>query len=180
WGIPTFYLQCLAMEYANTLKKKGKRVPDIAMAGGFSSEDGVFKALAMGSPFVKAVCMGRGLMIPGMVGKNIGTWVKDGNLPNTVSKYGKTVEEIFISYEDLRAKYGARMKEIPTGAIGIWTYTQRFKVGLQQLMAGSRNFTIPSISRKDVMSLTEEAAKISGIPYVMDAYRDEAEAILTS
>jgi glutamate synthase domain-containing protein 2 len=180
WGIPTFYLQCLAMEYANTLSKKGKRVPDIAMAGGFSSEDGVFKALAMGSPFVKAVCMGRGLMIPGMVGKNIGTWIKDGNLPNTVSKYGKTVGEIFISYEDLRAKYGARMNEIPTGAIGIWTYTQRFKVGLQQLMAGSRNFTIPSISRKDVMSLTEEAAKISGIPYVMDAYRDEAEAILGS
>ena len=30
------------------------------------------------------------------------------------------------------------------------------------------------------MALTEEAAKISGIPYVMDAYRDEAEAILES
>jgi hypothetical protein len=30
------------------------------------------------------------------------------------------------------------------------------------------------------MALTEEAAKVSGIPYVMDAYRDEAEAILNS
>jgi hypothetical protein len=28
------------------------------------------------------------------------------------------------------------------------------------------------------MSLTEEAAKISGIPYVMDAYRKEAEKVL--
>jgi len=28
------------------------------------------------------------------------------------------------------------------------------------------------------MCLTEEAAKVSGIPYVMDAYREEAEAIL--
>ncbi len=28
------------------------------------------------------------------------------------------------------------------------------------------------------MALTEEAAKVSGIPYVMDAYRDEAEAII--
>jgi hypothetical protein len=28
------------------------------------------------------------------------------------------------------------------------------------------------------MSLTEEAAKISGITYIMDAYREEAEAIL--
>src|SRR5512136_1699586 len=180
WGIPTFYLQALAMEYANILKKKGKRVPDIAMAGGFSSEDGVFKALAIGSPFVKAVCMGRGLMIPGMVGKNIGVWLKEGNLPNTLSKYGKSLEEIFISYEHIRAKYGARMKEIPTGAIGIYTYAQRFRTGLQQLMAGSRNFTVPSISRKDVMALTEEASKISRIPYVMEAYRDEAEAILGS
>jgi hypothetical protein len=28
------------------------------------------------------------------------------------------------------------------------------------------------------MALTEEAAKVSGIPYVMDAYRKEAERIL--
>ena len=28
------------------------------------------------------------------------------------------------------------------------------------------------------MALTEEAAQVSGIPYVMDAYRQEAEAIL--
>ena len=48
---------------------------------------------------------------------------------------------------------------------------------LQQLMAGSRNFKISTISRND-LSLTEEAANISGIPYVMDAYREEAEEIL--
>jgi hypothetical protein len=45
-------------------------------------------------------------------------------------------------------------------------------------MAGSRNFRLSTISRNDLMSLTEEAAKVSGIPYVMDAYRKEAEAIL--
>jgi hypothetical protein len=28
------------------------------------------------------------------------------------------------------------------------------------------------------MSLTEEAAKISGIPYVMNAYREEAQRVL--
>ena len=178
WGIPTFYLQAMAYDFAQKLEEKGRRVPDIAMAGGFSSEDGVFKAIAMGSPYVKAVCMGRGLMIPGMVGKNIGVWLKEGNLPNTVSKYGKSAEEIFVSYEELKAKYGNRFKEIPTGAIGIYTYAQRFRTGLQQLMAGSRNFTLGTISRADLMSLTEEATKVSGIPYVMDAYRDEAEAIL--
>ena len=30
------------------------------------------------------------------------------------------------------------------------------------------------------MSLTEECADVTGIPYVMDAYREEAEAILRS
>lgn len=86
----------------------------------------------MGAPYVKAVCMGRALMIPGMVGKNI----------------------------------------------GIYTFTDKLKVGLQQLMAGSRNFRVSTISRDDLVALTAEAAKVSGIPYVMDAYREEAERII--
>jgi hypothetical protein len=70
------------------------------------------------------------------------------------------------------------MKDIPLGALGVYSFVQKIKVGLQQLMAGSRNFRLATISRKDLMSLTEEAAQVSGIPYVMDAYRKEAEAIL--
>ena len=178
WGIPTFYLQCLTYQFCQRLEERGFRIPDVAIAGGFSSEDGVFKALAMGSPYVKAVCMGRALMIPGMVGKNIAKWLKDGQLPISVSKYGKDANEIFVTYAALKERFGAEIDKIPLGAIGIYTYCQKFKVGLQQLMAGSRNFRISTISRKDVMALTEEASKISGIPYVMDAYREEAEKVL--
>jgi glutamate synthase domain-containing protein 2 len=154
------------------------RIPDIAIAGGFSNEDHVFKVLAMGAPYVKAVCMGRALMIPGMVGKNIGVLLKEKDLPKTVSQYGSTPEEIFICYEELVDKYGKDMKDIPLGAVGIYCFAQKIRVGLQQLMAGSRNFRLNAISRKDIMSLTEEAAKISGISYVMDAYRQEAEEVL--
>jgi glutamate synthase domain-containing protein 2 len=178
WGIPTFYLQCLTYKFCEKLKGKGMRIPDIAMAGGFSTEDGVFKAIAMGSPYVKAVCMGRGLMIPGMVGKNIAKWLKEDKLPKTVSKYGTDVNEIFVAYAELEEKFGSEIKNIPLGAVGLYTYCQKFKVGLQQLMAGSRNFRLSTISRKDMMALTEEAAKISGIPYVMDGYADEANRIL--
>jgi len=39
-------------------------------------------------------------------------------------------------------------------------------------------FSIPAISRQDLMSLTEECAKVTGIPYLMDAYREEAMDIL--
>jgi glutamate synthase domain-containing protein 2 len=178
WGIPTFYIEALMYQFCERLSRKGMRVPDIAMAGAFSDEPNVFKAIAMGKPYVKAVCMGRGLMIPGMVGKNIGDWLAAGDLPKTVSKYGTKAEEIFVSYEELRAKYGERLKEIPLGAMGIYTYAQKFRTGLQQIMAGSRNFTLDTITRNDVMALTEEAARISGIPYVMDALREDAEAIL--
>jgi glutamate synthase domain-containing protein 2 len=178
WGIPTFYLQSLAYEFACKLDKKGYRVPDLAMAGGFSDEPGVFKALAMGTPYFKAVCMGRGLMIPGMVGKNIEKWIKEGDLPKTVSKYGNNIEEIFVCYEELKEKYGARMKDIPMGAVGIYTYSQKFRTGLQQIMAGSRNFRLSTMDRDDLMALTPEAAEVSGIDYVMDARYDEAMGAL--
>ncbi|MBD3262674.1 MAG: FMN-binding glutamate synthase family protein, partial [Candidatus Altiarchaeales archaeon] len=178
WGIPTFYLQSLAYEFAEKLDSKGLKVPDLAIAGGFSSEDGVYKALAMGSPYFKAVCMGRALMIPGMLGKNIEKWLEDDKLPNTISKYGMNPKEIFLSYDELEGEYGSDMKDIPLGAVALYTYTQKFKTGLQQLMAGSRRFNLSEIGREDVMSLTAEAAKVSGIPYVMDAYRSQAEDIL--
>ena len=178
WGISTFYLQALTYEFCEKLSKKGMRVPDIAVAGGFSSEDHVFKVLAMGAPYTKAVCFGRALMIPGMVGKNIERWLKENDIPNSVKQFGNTVEEIFVCYETLKAKYGDEIKNIPLGAIGIYSYADKLRVGLQQLMAGSRNFRLSTISRKDLMSLTEEAAKISGIPYVMDAFREEAEKVM--
>lgn len=178
WGIPTFYIQSLAYQMATDLAKKGMRIPDLAIAGGFADEANAFKALAMGAPYFKAVCMGRGLMIPGMVGKNIEKWIKAGELPNTVSKYGKSVQEIFVCYEELKEKFGSRMNEIPLGALGIYTYSQKFRTGMQQIMAGSRNFSLKSVSRDDLMALTKDAAEVSGIPYVMESYREQAWDIL--
>jgi len=181
WGLPTLYLHAAAYEFCKKLADKGERPPDVAFAGAFSSEDGVFKALALGSPFCKAVCMGRALMIPGMVGKNIGQWIKDGKLPNTVGQFGSTPEEIFVCYEEVKNLVGANeMKNIPLGAVGIYSYSQKIKVGLQQLMAGTRCFSVPAISRNELMSLTEECTKITGIQYITDAYREEAMEILES
>ncbi len=181
WGIPSLYLHAAAYQFAKILADRGERPPDMAFAGGFSSEDGVFKALALGSPFTKAVCMGRALMIPGMVGKNIRQWLQEGKLPNTVGQFGSTPEEIFVCWEEVKKIVGAdEMKNIPWGAIGIFSYVDKIKVGLQQLMAGARCFSIAAITRRELMSLTEECAKVTGIPYLMDAYREEAMEILKS
>jgi glutamate synthase domain-containing protein 2 len=180
WGVPAIYLHAMAYELCLRLARKGAFVPDIAFAGGFSSEDHIFKALALGAPFCKAVCMGRALMIPGMVGKNIDRWLKgeDGGLPPTVSKYGTSKEEIFVTYEKLRSKYGDEVRDFPLGAIGVYSTSEKLRVGLQQLMAGSRKWRTHLITRQELASLTEECAKITGIPYIMDAYREEALAVI--
>ena len=179
WGMPSLYLHSAAYNFCKKLADKGERVPDIAFAGGFSSEDGVFKALALGSPFIKAVCMGRALMIPAMVGKNIALWLKEGKLPNTVGQYGTMPEEIFICYEEVKDLVGAKeMKKIPLGAVGVYSYSEKIRVGLQQIMAGARCFSLSAISRRELMSLTEECAKVTGIPYLMEAYLEEAMDIL--
>ncbi len=181
WGVPSIYLHSAAVEFAEKLAAKGERVPDLAFGGGFSAEDHIFKALALGAPFTRSVCMGRALMIPGMVGKNVAAWMNNGGLPRTVSQYGQTVEEIFVCWEQVADIVGKdEMPNIPLGAIGFFSYVERLHVGLQQLMAGARRFSIPTISRSDLMSLTEECAKVTGIPYVMDAYREEAMAIIDS
>jgi len=180
WGVPTVYLEAMTYELCRALDAKGAHVPDVAIGGGLSTEDHMFKVLAVGAPYVKAVCLGRAIMIPGMVGKNIAKWLEDGKLPRTVSQYGDSVEEIFVSYEELKDRFGSDMDELPLGAIGWYTFVDKLRVGLQQLMAGSRNFSLASIGRHDVAALTEEAANVTGIPYVMDAYRQEAFEIINS
>jgi glutamate synthase domain-containing protein 2 len=178
WGIPTLYLQSLAYKFASQLKAKGRHVPDMAIAGGFSLEDHIFKALALGAPHFKAVCMGRALMIPAFVGKNIKKWIDEDKLPVEIKKYGDIPERIFITAEALKAKYGKDFARIPWGAVAMYTFADRLKLGLQQLMAGSRKFGLQHIDRNDIVSLTRECSEVTGIPYVMDSDMKEAERIL--
>ena len=88
------------------------------------------------------------------------------------------VHQIFVSYEELRAKFGKNVEKLPLGAVGNYTATQKIRTGLQQLMVGRRTFNLSTITRRDLMSLSEECEKVTGIPYVMRAYRKEAEEIL--
>lgn len=179
WGVPSIYLHSAAAFFAQTLADQGERVPHLAFGGGFSSEDGIFKALSLGAPFTKAVCMGRALMIPGMVGKNIAKWMASNELPRTVSEFGQTPEQIFVCYEKVRDIVGKdEMSKIPLGAVGIYCYSDKLHVGLQQIMAGARCFSLPAITRNELMSLTEECAGVTRIPYVMDSYLDDAMTIL--
>jgi len=178
WGIPTVYIECLLYEYLNHLKQQGRFVPDCAIAGGLSLEDHVFKGLALGAPFVKLVCMGRSIMTAAMVGTNEGR-----KLEEVCFREERDCKEAYVEHfaeaAVLRRDYPlSEYGRIPAGAVGMYSYISRMTQGLQQFMAGARKFALKYIDRNDLFALTEEAAKISGIPYVMDADAKEVEQIL--
>lgn len=179
WGIPPVELHSLVYTYAKRLAEKKRYLPAIAVAGGFTFEDQIFKGLALGAPYVKLVGMARGPIAAAMVGKTIGKAIEANELPVYVERFGTTKDEIFVTSTELRNKIGAeQFEELPTGAIGLYTYYERLAQGLRQLMAGCRKFSTQHISRDDIASLTHEAAQISGIPYVMDVDKDEVNSIL--
>lgn len=179
WGIPPVELHAMLHGYCATLAGRGAHLPAVCVAGGFTFEDQIFKGLAMGAPFVKLVGMARSPIAAAMVGKTIGKTIANGDIPVYVERFGKTKEEIFVTAETLRKELGDQeFEKVPTGAIGLYTYYERLAQGLRQLMAGSRKFSLDYISRDDITALTHEAAERSGIQYVMDADRAEAEQIL--
>lgn len=178
WGVPTVYLESLLYDYLKRLAKKKAFVPDCAVAGGIALEDQIFKAIALGAPYVKAVCMGRATMSAAMVGKTIGGLIKEGKLPLDLKKYGDSVEQVFVGAAKLKEKYDKDFQRIPPAAIGMYTYFERLNGGLQQLLAGARKFALKHISRDDLMALTREAADVSGITYLMDVDAKEVDKIL--
>ncbi len=174
----------------------------MAFAGGLAREDQIFKALALGAPFTKLVCMGRALMIPGFVGSNIEGVLKgeeraviaDGQLvrsdkvhgnwdrlPSTVREIGHSPDEIFAGYYEVQDKVGKdEMGNIPFGAIAIWTLCDKLAAGLQQLMAGARKFALSEIERSDIASANRETERETQIPFITDAGDDVARKILMS
>ena len=183
-GIPTVYLEAIVLKCAQILKKKGRYVPDIIMAGGFINETQIFKAIAMSNfgdgPFVKAVLMGRSPLTAVMKASYFKQLAEEGKLPKAfVDKFGATPEKFFIAAPELKAKYGERFKEIPWEAVALYTYlTDRIGVGLKQLLAGARKWRLDLINRNDLMSLSELAAKVTGIPLAHEAEADAIERIL--
>jgi len=189
WGVPSIYLHSKAYEYCKLLEESGLKVPDISFAGGFAREDHIFKALALGAPYTKLVCMGRAPMIPGYLGSNIegalhpdrkekvnGHWE---TLPAAVTKYGVKPEEIFAGWEPIKDKVGAdEMKNIPYGAIAMAGYVDKLSCGLQQFMAGARKFNISSISRNDLLSINKETNEVTSITGVTDYENESALNII--
>ena len=85
---------------------------------------------------------------------------------------------LFAVGAQLKERFGKDFRELPAGAIGIYSYIDRLRQGLQQFMAGARKFALQYIDRNDLVALTREAANVSGIPYVMESDKEEIDKIL--
>jgi hypothetical protein len=154
------------------------------MAGGFIEETSMFKSIAMSnfgnSPFIKAVLMGRSPITAAFKGSYFKQLADEGKLPKAFAeRFGNTPDKFFIAAPELKEKYGQRFKEIPWEAVAVYTYlVDRVGVGLKQLLAGNRKWKLDLINRNDLMSLTERAAKVTGIPMPDDFEKDAIERIL--
>ncbi len=189
WGVPSLPLHAKAYEYCGVLEQHGIRPPDISFAGGFAREDHIFKAMALGAPYTKLVCMGRALMIPGFLGSNIegvlhpdrkadlnGNW---DELPTVIARMGNEPAEIFAGWEAVHAKVGDdEIGNVPYGAIALVGYLDKLSAGLQQFMAGARKYRLDQLARSDLMAANRETAAETGIAYVTDAYDEQALEIL--
>ncbi len=177
WGIPTVHLECLTHQICRRIEAKGGYLPPIAIGGGLSLEDHVFKALALATPYSKAVCLGRAILTAAMVGKTHGRLMAE-----KCQRLGRSVPDgflqLFAAGAQLRERLGKEFEALPPGAIGLYSYIDRLRQGLQQLMAGARKFALPYIDRGDLVALTREASEISGIPYLMDSDQEEIDRIL--
>jgi glutamate synthase domain-containing protein 2 len=176
WGIPTVYIESLLYKFLKRLDEKGEFIPSCAIAGGIALEDHVFKAIALGAPYVNAVCMGRSTLTAAMVGKTHGQLMEETY--GRGEKYQEVLLRTFTAAEQLKEKYGSAFDRIPPAAIGVYTYYDRLATGLRQLMAGERKFALKYMDRNDIMALTREAADVSGISYIMETDVEEVEKIL--
>ncbi|HDP35552.1 MAG TPA: FMN-binding glutamate synthase family protein [Candidatus Hydrogenedentes bacterium] len=179
WGVPPVHLHSLLYQYAKRLSDRGDNVPALALAGGFSFEDQIFKGLALGAPFVKLIGMARAPIAAAMVGKTIGRTIDARQVPVYIERFGTCKDDIFVTSVELRQHLNnGDFENLPTGAIGLYTYYERLAQGLRQIMAGSRKFALSYIARDDIAALTRDAAEISGIRHVMDVDLEQVDFIL--
>src|SRR5438270_2949526 len=94
WGVPGIELLSLLRQSLDQLKKRGEFIPSIALAGGFTFEDQMFKGFALCAPYVKLIGMARSPLAAAMVAKTIGKSIEQQSLPIYIERFGTTADEI--------------------------------------------------------------------------------------
>lgn len=166
WGMPTMFLESIIWDILNKMKKDKKRLPGVAITGGFSLEDSIFKGLAFGAPYISFVGVCRAPMAAAMFGKMVGEGIKKEEIPPLVKKFGTSCEEIFNDMQELHMIYGKDAKNFSLGSVGLFSYLNRVGFGLRLLMALNRKFSLGYIGRSDLIPLTKPAKELLKEPWL--------------
>ncbi len=170
-SIPTAYLEALIVGCLDMIKEKNPnaKIPSIAIAGGIANETQIFKALAMGAPYINCIAMARAPITAAMKAKYIGevidkkeatpAMLKNLGFPKDKDPKSLTLSEAFIEYDNLsRINNGHR---IPPSAIGVYTYfASKLGIGLKQLLAGVRKFKLNLVDRQDIAYISQRAKDV--------------------
>ncbi len=169
WSLPTVCLEDAVVRICDNLKKEGSALPAVIMTGGFASEDQVFKGLAYGDGYITGIGLCRATMAAAMSGKKIGEQIKSGKVPKRFQTYGSSIEEIFFDLPDLRALYGTKANDFPTGAIGVFSYLNKIAFGLKHFGALNRKFDANLFQKNDLIPLTGEARALMNNEWFLTA-----------
>jgi len=170
-SIPTVYLEALVVGCLDMIKKKNPNatIPSIAIAGGIANETQMFKALAMGAPYINIIAMARAPItaamkakyIANVIGKKEATpaMLKNLGFPKEKDPKSLTLNEAFVEYDSLQRIYNG--KTIPPSAIGVYTYfASKLGIGIKQLLAGVRKFRLDLVDREDIAYITQRAKEV--------------------
>lgn len=157
WSHPTIELEKIVHEALRELDEAKAYLPSIAIAGGIQMEDTMFKALALGAPYIQMVGIGRAAMAAAMTGKNVGEMIQKGLTPPSYKHLGDTVDQIFRDSRYLKHLYQDKQDLITPGAIGVYSYINRISLGMKLLMTLNRKFDLKYLDQTDLIPLTAEA-----------------------
>ncbi|PIE64737.1 MAG: FMN-binding glutamate synthase family protein [Desulfobacterales bacterium] len=160
WCLPTCVLQSALNEIMERLKKEGRTLPHISITGGLSSEDHVFKVLALGAPYISTVGLCRASMAATMSAKKVSELLERGNLPGELKRFGSTKDELFPELRKLRDIYGKEANDFSPGAIGVFSYLNKIAFGIRHFAALNRKFDLKFIDQNDIFPLTRDAQDI--------------------
>ncbi|MDD4160829.1 MAG: glutamate synthase-related protein [Synergistaceae bacterium] len=166
WGLPSLYLESIIWDIMDRMKKENKPLPYVAITGGFSLEESVFKALAYGAPYISLAGLCRAPMAAAMFSKMVDERIKKNDIPASLKKFGTTFDEIYCDMQDLQMIYGKDAEKFPAGARGVFSYLNRLSFGLRLLMALNRKFSLGYIDRTDLIPLTYEAKRLLEGPWL--------------
>ena len=131
---------------------------------------------------IKTSAMARAPITAVMKSKYFVRLADQGKLPKTFSdQYTSDPKNFFIVTRHLEHEYPDLTigKDIPWGAFGLYSYLiDRIGEGLKQIQAGSRKFKLDLLERSDILSLSEYAAKVTGIPTFEQRAREVIPGIL--